>query len=199
MPDQERPDPSRRRLLQALLAPALLASCGGGSDGNADGGTVTLSSLTRTSSGDSYDLYVYTPAPSVAKGRTLPVVYVLDGASWITTIASIMDSSQFAAYVVGIGRADLRTRDYLEPGAAGFYDFIVQQLAPFIESNRAVQAGRRVLVGHSYARSRFSSIASARAPSRPTRRSTAASSSRRPPQSRWTRSQASRPRSASGA
>ncbi len=150
--------PLHRRTLLAFLSATALAGCGGGGSSNLanavstalGGGTVSTTSLKSKGTGDVYNCSVYTPANYHSSGRTYPIIYALDGDPWMNTMVLVMDLLQIPAILIGIGRFDLRDRDYLMPGCTGFFQFLTQEFIPFIEAGLRVQSGQRTLVGHSY-------------------------------------------------
>ena len=147
-----------RRTLLAFMSATALAGCGGGGASNLANavstvlgvGTVSTTSLKSKGTGDAYNCSVYTPANYHSSGRTYPIIYALDGDPWMSTMVLVMDLLQIPAILIGIGRSDLRERDYLMPGCAGFFQFLTLELIPFIEGGLRVQSGQRTLVGHSY-------------------------------------------------
>ncbi len=140
----------------------LLASgCGGGGgDGSAPlmEGSTQSRSLSSAYNGTTYPLDVYVPPGSESARATLPVVYLLDGPSRFRTLVDIAEFTKTRVIIVGIGKEDLRGRDYVPPNActpfggghAAFLDFIRLELSPFIEANVGGHPQRRILLGHSH-------------------------------------------------
>lgn len=147
-----------RRTLLAFLSTTALAGCGGGGSSSVANavsaalgvGTVSTTSLKAKGTGDVYNCSVYTPANYRSGGRSYPIIYALDGDPWMSTMVLVMDLLQIPAILIGIGRYDLRNRDYLLPGCSSFFQFLTQELIPFIELGLRVQTNQRTLVGHSY-------------------------------------------------
>ncbi len=158
MPSLQHTERLHRRTVLSLVAASALVGCGGGSGGNLanavssalGAGTVSSTSLKSKGTGDISNCSVYTPANYRTSGRSYPVIYALDGDPWMNTMVLVMDLLQIPAILIGIGRYDLRNRDYLAPGCSNFFQFLTQELIPFIEAGLRVQSDQRTLVGHSY-------------------------------------------------
>jgi predicted alpha/beta superfamily hydrolase len=154
---------TRRRAALALLGLAL-AGCGGGGGSSsvdtaaASGGSRQGLAITSRVNGTSYPLRVYLPPASAGARSTLPVVYVLDGESWFDVFAGIVESAGIPVIIVAINSAGQRNRDYVPNnlctagggGQAAYFDFLRQELAPFIEATVGGDPRQRVLFGHSH-------------------------------------------------
>lgn len=167
--------PLRRltRLLAVLSLPALaLAGCGGGGAGggatgggtsssggsSAAGGQVISTSLASRINSTTYSLDVYLPPASAGARADLPVVYMLDGETWFQTLVDETQATQSRTIVVGIRTMGARARDYVPentctPGGGGhvaYFNFIRQELIPYIESTFGGSPAKRALFGHSH-------------------------------------------------
>jgi len=151
---------ARRLAAMALLA-AALAGCGGGSSG--DGGQAMEGSReTRTISsrftGTSYALNIYLPPASAGPRSSLPVVYALDGESWFETLVGIAESTHTRIVIVGINSSGQRNHDFVPSnnctpnggGHAAYFDFIRQELIPYVEGTIGGDPSQRALFGHSH-------------------------------------------------
>lgn len=141
-----------------------LSGCGGGGGGTtdtpatADPGSVQTMAITSRATGTTYPLSVYLPPASAGERRNLPVIYSLDGETWFQTLRAAAESTGTAAIIVGIGTAGQRNVDYVPvntctTGGGGhqrYFDFLRQELLPFIESTVGAGTTRRILFGHSH-------------------------------------------------
>lgn len=147
-----------------LAATLVLAACGGGgSSSPVDGGPSTLSTrevrnITSRHTATAYPLTIYLPPASAGPRASLPVVYLLDGESWFSTLSAQADVNSDRMIIVGIGTAGQRNRDFVPSGSCtpngggntAFLDFLQQELVPYIESTFGGDPARRVLFGHSH-------------------------------------------------
>jgi predicted alpha/beta superfamily hydrolase len=130
-----------------------------------------LRPLHSSHTGRDYDIYVKLPDSYAAGDQTYPVLYVLDGQWDFKLLDSIQGGLYYDGFtpemlIVGITYSGedpdyqvLRAMDYtpvqanpvLGSGdAPKFYDFIEQELIPFIESSYRADPSHRVLMGSSY-------------------------------------------------
>lgn len=159
------------RLLAVLAILAIaLAGCGGaggvGSGGgtssnnagsSAAGQTIQASILSRIN-GTNYVLNVYLPPPTAGARSDLPVVYMLDGESWFQTLVDITESTQNHIIIVGINSMGQRARDYVPlnsctdggGGNTAYFNFIRQELIPYVEATFGGNPNKRALFGHSH-------------------------------------------------
>lgn len=167
-PRASRSGPITRRAAATLGLLAMvwaLSACGGGgsSSGPADGGTSTLStretrSISSRHTATAYPLTIYLPPASAGPRASLPVVYLLDGESWFSTLSAQADVNGDRMIIVGVGTAGQRNRDFVPSGSCtpnggghvAFLDFLRQELVPYIESTFGGDPARRVLFGHSH-------------------------------------------------
>ena len=111
---------------------------------------------------DVYDLLLYLPPEDkLARGR-YPVVYVLDMAfqGQQQAIDDALATLAQDVIVVGLGNPEQRDRDYTPDrgastpeghgGAANFYNFLVDELIPYIDANYDTDGVNRTLIGHAY-------------------------------------------------
>lgn len=153
----------RRTLLKLALGAAWLPGCGGGGGGDgtsspSGGGgsnsptlpTAVSLSIQAQSNGVVYPVWVYEP-PGAQSGPPPPVVYFSDAETMLTTLVQIVQGNGFHVTLVGLSNPTPPQRqvDLLEPGADLYYSFIVDQLAPYIESHYRVDPTKRILSGHS--------------------------------------------------
>lgn len=144
-------------LLLALLA--TLAGCGGGSSqAEPMQGTRDFKVISSNLNGSTYPLNIYLPPASAGARSSLPVVYALDGDTWFDVLVGIAEASHAGVIIVGIGNSALRARDYVPansctPGGGGqgvFFNFIRQELIPFVQAQIGGHPARRALLGHSH-------------------------------------------------
>lgn len=138
----------------------MAGACGGGSDNAATGpaDSVQTAAIYSRINGTSYPLNIYLPVDSQRDRASLPVVYLLDGDSRMAATVDIVRARGWRVIVVGIGNEPLRGRDYVPPnnctpgggGHVAFFDFIRQELTPFIEAQYGGDPARRILLGHSH-------------------------------------------------
>ena len=155
------PASTRRVALSALLA-LVLAGCGGGSSSepgeDATQGTRESRTFRSRASGVTYPLSIYLPPSSAGPRNGLPVLYVLDGETWFETAVEIAESGEAPAIVVAVHGAGRRNRDYVPTnrctqdggGHGAFFDFLRQELLPYIEDTVGGDRSRRALFGHSH-------------------------------------------------
>jgi hypothetical protein len=83
---------------------------------------------------------------------------VLDGESWFDTLVGIVESTRTRIIVVGVNSTGLRNRDFVPAnsctpsggGNAAYFDFIRQELLPYVEGSIGGNPGQRTLFGHSH-------------------------------------------------
>jgi enterochelin esterase-like enzyme len=133
----------------------LLAGCGGeGGSGAPSPATSAVSvasfSVDSRNTGISYPVSVYVPQNALS-AQTLPVIYALDAETRFEPLMDVLQQSGTNAILVGISNtgANRRQVDFLLPGALAYYQFIVEELAPLIESRYRADPARRILSGHS--------------------------------------------------
>ena len=154
----------------AVLLGLALAACGGGGGGDggslpSDNGTPAAkgtrqftSTGTSRITGSAYALSLYLPPASAGPRSTLPIVYLLDGESWFETLAGIVESRNAAVIVVGVHSAGVRSRDFVPSnnctsgggGHAAYFDFVRQELMPYVEGTFGGNPSQRALFGHSH-------------------------------------------------
>ena len=118
---------------------------------------------------DSFALYIRLPKGYQRhQKRTYPVVYLLDANVYFEQVGALADKNTEApVIVVGIGYRDirlldsLRQRDYTYPlaapadsfavsgGGKRFFDFLTQELIPYVDRQYKTDPGQRALLGHS--------------------------------------------------
>jgi predicted alpha/beta superfamily hydrolase len=130
-----------------------------------------LRTLQSSHTGRDYDIYIRFPESYASGDQTYPTLYVLDGQWDFKLLDSIQGGLYFDGFtpemlIVGITYSGeepnyevLRAMDYtpvranpvLGSGdAPKFYDFIEQELIPFVESGYRADPSHRVLMGSSY-------------------------------------------------
>jgi enterochelin esterase-like enzyme len=138
-----------------------LDGCGGGGSSTAPAmeGSLESRSITSRSNGNTYPLSIYLPPASAGPRSGLPIVYALDGDSWFDTLVQIAESIHARMIIVGIGNSRLlRNTDYVPvnsctPNGGGemaFFEFIRQELTPYVETAIGGDPARRALLGHSH-------------------------------------------------
>lgn len=121
-------------------------------------GTVQTGAVSSQINGTVYPLSIYLPPASAGPRGSLPVVYVLDGESWFDTLVSIVESARTRIIIVGIHGTGQRGRDFVPPnsctanggGHAAYFDFMRQELLPYVEGTIGGDPSRRTLFGHSH-------------------------------------------------
>ena len=111
---------------------------------------------------EDYDLLMYLPPSHGQTDTGFPVIYALDMAfaDQQQAIDETLATLAQEAIVVGLGNPDRRDRDYTPDrgpttpeghgGAANFYNFLVYELIPYIDTHYHTDAANRTLIGHSY-------------------------------------------------
>lgn len=143
-----------------------LGGCGGGAGGDstnpaapgeASGTRVNAALLSRLT-GTSYPLNVYVPPASAGPRNSWPLLVLLDGETWFEPVMGLLQASGAHVLVVGVHGAGLRGRDFVPTnsctsgggGNGAYFDFLRQELLPFVEGNHGGNPARRVLFGHSH-------------------------------------------------
>lgn len=150
-----------RRALLGLLLAAALAACGGGGSGDGGApfeGTRQSAAIVSRNTGTEYPLSIYTPPANAGPRSALPVIYVLDGESWFETLVSIAESTKTRVIIVAIHGAGQRNRDFVPPnlctpsggGHGAYFQFLRQELLPYVESTIGGDPAQRTLFGHSH-------------------------------------------------
>lgn len=158
-----KPRHSRRSLVRwaaAALTASVLAACGGGGDdaGPTMEGSRQSATIRSSGTGTTYPLNIYLPPASAGPRSDLPVMYVLDGESWFDTLVAIAESTRQRVIIVGVGTSGQRARDFVPVnsctptggGHVAYFDFIRQELIPYVESTVGGHPARRALFGHSH-------------------------------------------------
>ncbi len=153
-------DARRRSLL--LGAPALLLGCGGGSGADAPTpaplqGTLATRIVRAGALGVDYGVQVYAPPGSAARD-VLPLLLVLDGETWLDTVARAAEAAGLVLRVAGINSVSRRDTDYVPPntctagggGQAAYLAFLRDELLPALQADLGVNPARRALFGHSH-------------------------------------------------
>lgn len=144
-------------LLLLLLLALVTAGCGGGSGAAMEGSTDTLQ-ITSRLTGTSYPLSLYLPPASAGSRAKLPIVYLLDGETWFNTLVQIAESAKLRILIVAVNTAGQRARDYVPQnsctanggGQAAYFDFMRQELMPYVEAAVGGDPDQRTLFGHSH-------------------------------------------------
>lgn len=149
-----------RRLAAIAALCIALSGCGSGSGdgGQSLEGTREVSTISSRITKSDYPLSIYLPPASAGPRKNLPVVYVLDGESWFETLVSIVESTRNRIIIVAINSSGQRSRDFVPPNActpdggghALYFDFLRQELLPFVERAIGGDPVQRVLFGHSH-------------------------------------------------
>ena len=110
--------------------------------------------------GETYPLKIFLPAGYETKN--LPVLYMLDGKTYFEDLITWQYQIDFEAIIVGVGdylfqeNYDLLARDY-RPGFSyngttgghlNFYNFLTEEVVPYIDTNYENNHEARTLIGH---------------------------------------------------
>ena len=139
----------------ALVAVVLATACDGSGSPSPDASTTgTFDSFTIKSqnTGIAYPISIYLP-PGSSQSGPLPAIYALDAETRFADLAAVMQAKGVRAILVGVANtgSDRRQVDFLMPGAVPYYHFLVDELAPAIESRYGADPARRMLSGLSSA------------------------------------------------
>jgi len=139
----------------ALFTVLTLTACGGGeSETTQNPYTMTnnISNISSSITNTNYRLDIYLPESYESDGSALPVIYSSDGQSHSDSYSAALNSHGAQAILVSIheGPAGRRNIDYLTPGIYKYFEFLTQELIPFIESSYNASSDYRTIVGHSY-------------------------------------------------
>lgn len=150
------------RCIVACVLVLLVAGCGGGGGSQEQAvsleGTREARSIDARANGTRYPLNIYFPPASAGPRSSLPVVYALDGDTWFEALVAMAETTRARVIIVGIGNSAQRARDFVPPnnctsgggGHVAYFDFIRNELVPYVEANIGGDARRRVLLGHSH-------------------------------------------------
>jgi hypothetical protein len=140
-----------------------LAGCGGGGSSSSDSagaaeGSRSSKLISSRITNTDYALNIYLPPASAGAPASLPVIYALDGESWYETLANLAESTRMRAIVVAINTAGQRSRDFVPANACtsagggnvAYFNFMRNELIPFVESSIGGSPNRRILFGHSH-------------------------------------------------
>ncbi len=99
-----------------------------------------------------YQLYVYTPDGYANSSRDYPVIYTTDGHWKFDSYSDIVAGRALDVVLIGIGEGppDRRATDYTWPGAEEYFQFMITELIPALESLYRVDSDDRMVVGLSY-------------------------------------------------
>lgn len=107
--------------------------------------------ITSTITGITYPLHIYLPR-NYDDTTAYPVVYATDGQWIFNGFAEILDNQPHDILLVAVeqGPNDRRATDYTIPGSESYYQFLITELLPAIESQYTVDEQQRTLAGASY-------------------------------------------------
>ena len=99
----------------------------------------------------SYPLSIYLSPNYEESNENFPVIYTLDGQILYSTYLNALTNLNTNVIMVSIhegppGRRDI---DYILPGSLTYYDFLIEELIPFIENNYKASSTNRTLFGTS--------------------------------------------------
>ncbi len=150
------------KIVILIFLTVLIFSCGGGGSSNGDGsnttkngGTVYSTALRRVDNGVKYPVKVYLPPGYELDAlASYPVLYVLDAEWRFSTTVSMVEERNKSIIIVGVGNTDRqvtgrRAVDYRMPGARSYYQFLINQVIPYVDANYRVDIENRTLSGHS--------------------------------------------------
>ena len=141
--------------LAVLLCTFILTACGGGESTISESPNALSKDTSEISSSITnitYRLDVFLPHSYTSDGDALPVIYSGDG-QWSSDIYSkALQKKEVQAILVSIheGPSGRRNIDYLTPGVYNYFEFLTQELIPFIESKYNASSDNRTIVGHSF-------------------------------------------------
>lgn len=144
----------------------ILVGCGGSESDSAEkqsaqtlqpfqvGERSILEPVSSTFTGVTYPIQLYLPK-NISANKTYPILYVLDAEWHFSKVADSLDNQEIEAIIIGIENfvdANYKHReDYSQwPLAQDYFNFIVNELAPKLESNYPINQSKRSIVGHSY-------------------------------------------------
>ena len=116
------------------------------------GGELTFSSRFLSSiTGISYPVTVYLPYRYYETEIDYPVIYVLDGQFHKNHFSYVVGMFGLPAIVVAVdqGPENRRSIDYLAPGVYDYFEFLENELIPFVESNYRASSQNRSITGAS--------------------------------------------------
>ena len=96
-----------------------------------------------------YPLSIYLPPGYNESNNNYPVIYALDGQVLYSTYLDIITTLNIEVIVVSIheGPSGRRDIDYILPGSLTYYNFLIEELIPFIETNYKASSSNRTLFG----------------------------------------------------
>ncbi|MDN4502048.1 alpha/beta hydrolase-fold protein [Alteromonadaceae bacterium BrNp21-10] len=99
-----------------------------------------------------YPLHIYLPPHYQNNNEPTAIIYATDGQWIFNGFAQAIEKKGLNIILIAIeqGPNDRRATDYLLPGARDYYQFLISELIPEIESQYAIDAQRRTLSGTSY-------------------------------------------------
>lgn len=109
-------------------------------------------SIVSSITGIEYPIHVYVPAGYEDSSMDYPIIYATDG-QWITEgYSSAIESKGKEVILVTIeqGPGNRRAIDYLVPGSTNYFQFLITELLPAVESLYRIDSSRRSICGTSY-------------------------------------------------
>lgn len=105
--------------------------------------------ITSTITDIDYPLSIYLPPGYEESDGNFPVIYTLDGQILYSTYLDVLTTLNTNVIMVSIheGPSGRRDIDYILPGSLMYYDFIIEELIPFIENNYKASNLNRSLFG----------------------------------------------------
>ena len=142
-------------LLICLLL--FVGGCGGGGDSSSveeQVGTIeSRFTIASNYTNWSYPINVYLPE-GYGDDPTIqyPVLYMLDAESHFFYTVEYARESNKSLIIVAIDNTGngRRNTDYLLPGALNYYQFLVNEVIPYIDSSYSTNTSKRTLAGHSF-------------------------------------------------
>ena len=142
-----------------IILSLILLGCGGGGSNNNESpdpqykGTIEPRiDITAIHNDLAYAINVYLPENyGEDPNKHYSVLYLLDAEFWFFPTVDLVDGKGKSIIVVGIANNGLNQRsiDYRMPGAPDYYNFLVTQVIPYIDSNYTTDIKQRTLSGHS--------------------------------------------------
>lgn len=135
-------------------------------------GSEEQDSITSGITDTNYPINIYLPASYESSNRDFPVLYVTDAEWRYLDVRHEVERRQIQVIIIGIGNSDReplgrRAIDYLLPGSLDYYQFLSNELLPYIESMYRISPENRSIFGHSYGGLLISSILFMEDPSEP--------------------------------
>jgi predicted alpha/beta superfamily hydrolase len=139
----------------------ILSACGGSSNNNevndplppfVYSGSIINHTMTSAITGITYPIHVYLPPSYQNNAQIYPVIYATDGQWRFDIYAQAIEKKHKELVLVAIdeGPQGRRNIDFLLPAAPDYYQFLISELLPDMESRYNIDSENRTLVGASF-------------------------------------------------